>query len=196
MRRPSRACELRDKQELGGEHLSWTEGPSEGCSCICLVALQRLSVPGPPEGQLPLQRAGAAHRVAVTEEALYNHCENDAGNGPHIHLGETNTLDFIEDGDCLRTTANDTFPADMEGLHDGTEFELEGSFIDEWGTCELQVDATFAATLTDADSFTYTFHLKVTDLNDYCAVGVGETDAHTYKQLPCELSWTGTATRD
>ena len=139
---------------------------------------------------------GTSSWSAVTEEALYNHCENDAGNGPHIHLGETNTLDFIEDGDCLRTTANDTFPADMEGLHDGTEFELEGSFIDEWGTCELQVDATFAATLTDADSFTYTFHLKVTDLNDYCAVGVGETDAHTYKQLPCELSWTGTATRD
>ena len=70
MRRPRRARDLRNKQELGGEHLSSTEGPSEGCSCLCLVALQRLSVPGPPKGQLPLQRAGAAHRVAVTEEAL------------------------------------------------------------------------------------------------------------------------------
>ena len=131
---------------------------------------------------------------AVTAEALYNHCENDAGNGPHIHLGNIDPLEFVAEGDCLYTTANETFPAAMEGYHDGTDFQLEGSFINEWGTCDLQVDATFAGAVTAADSFSYTFHLKVTDLNEYCAVGVGETDAHTYKQLPCELSWTGTAT--
>ncbi len=139
---------------------------------------------------------GTGSWSALTGDGLYNHCENDAGNGPHIHTGNTDALDFVEDGDCLYTTANETFPADMQGYHDGTDFEIEGSFVEEWGTCELQVDATFAGTMTDADTFTYTFHLKVTDLNEYCAVAVGETDAHTYKQLPCELSWTGTATRD
>ncbi len=139
---------------------------------------------------------GTSSWTALTAEALYNHCENDAGNGPHIHVGNEDPLDFVEEGPCLHTTANDTFPAEMSGYHDGTDFELEGGFIEEWGTCELQVDATFAGTMTDADTFTYTFHLKVTDLNEYCAVGVGETDAHTYKQLPCELSWTGSATRD
>ena len=43
VRRPSRAGELRDKQELGGEPLSSTEGASEGRSCLFLAALQRLS---------------------------------------------------------------------------------------------------------------------------------------------------------
>jgi hypothetical protein len=138
---------------------------------------------------------GTSSWSALTETTLYNHCENDAGNGVHIHLGETNILDFVDDGDCLRTTANEAFPVDMEGLHDGTDFELEGRFFEDFGLCELQVDGTFAGTMTDADRFDYTFHLKVTDLNTDCAIAVGETEAHTYKQLPCELSWTGFATR-
>jgi hypothetical protein len=132
---------------------------------------------------------------ALTAEALYNHCETEFEKGPHIHLGRTDLLDFVEDGDCLHTVANENFPADMVGLHDGTDFELEGSFLEAFGICDLQIDATFAGTLTDADTFSYTFHLAVWDLNTHCAVAVGKGKDHTYKQLPCELSWTGTAVR-
>ncbi len=138
---------------------------------------------------------GTSSWEVITEEEVYNQCENDAGNGPHIHLDEVNTLDFVEEGDCLHTTASASFPADMEGLHDGTSFELTGGFIEEFGACELQVDATLTGTLSDADHFEYTFHLEVTDLNEFCAITVGEEEAHTYKALPCELSWTGPGTR-
>jgi len=132
--------------------------------------------------------------TALTETELYNECENAAGKGPHIHVGESNPLLFASDGDCLTLEANETIPVDLGGYQDGTGFEIKGKDEEEWGICLLEHTVTVTGEMVDATNFTYTFHHRIVPLTESeCAVGVGDTENHTYAALPCELSWTGPA---
>ncbi len=133
----------------------------------------------------------------LTDEAISLGCENAAGNGMHIHVGQTIPMDFSQAGACVQTVVEPDTPGAMvmEGMSDGAEFTLQGSMDFEYGTCVLLIEATMVGTLTADSTFDYrtdaTLSIKEELSPDACSFIVGDTEQHTFPSLPCSWAWAG-----
>jgi len=141
----------------------------------------------PAGGDWPISSGSYVGSVAQAE---YNFCENDVGNGYHIHVGEQNPVGIDATDNCLR--------ADFGGLvleggvkTDGT-ITMTG-FLDDPRTsyCTLRIHATLTGTVTDDDTFDYIMAAEVEPLDADCELLVGKGESHTFPSLPCEFSWSG-----
>jgi hypothetical protein len=84
---------------------------------------------------------------------------------------------------------------EFAGATDGEAFELEGSIDFELGTCVLLIEAVMASTLTADATFDYrmdaTLSIKEELSPDACSFIVGDTEQHTFPELPCSWAWSG-----
>ncbi len=135
--------------------------------------------------------------AVLTEEALSLGCENAAGNGMHVHVDETIPMQITRTGMCLEVISEPGTPAEMtlEGLTDGDGIELTGSIDFEYGTCVLLIEAVFDGTMTADGAFDYrmdaTLSVKEELSPDACSFIVGDTEKHTFPELPCSWAWAG-----
>jgi hypothetical protein len=135
--------------------------------------------------------------TTTTEEAISLGCENAAGNGMHVHVGESIAMQITRTGHCLEAVSEPDTPAEMAltGMTDGVGFQLEGSLDFEYGTCVLLIEGVMDATLTGEDSFEYrmdaTLSIKEELSPDACSFIVGDTEQHTFPSLPCDWAWAG-----
>ena len=138
--------------------------------------------------------------TVLTEEALSLGCENAAGNGMHVHVGESITMEITRTGHCLEAVSEPGTQAEMAltGMTDGADFQLEGGLDFEYGTCVLLIEGVMDATLTGEDSFDYTMaatlSIKEELSPDACSYIVGDTENHTFPSLPCDWAWAGSGT--
>jgi hypothetical protein len=136
----------------------------------------------------------------ATEEALSLGCENAAGKGMHVHVGETIPIEITRTGHCLEAVSEPGTPNELTytGATDGEGFELEGSFSMEIGTCELLVEAVMTATLSGEAAFDYRMDATLSVLEEHspdaCSYIVGDSAKHTFPELPCSWAWGGTGT--
>lgn len=131
-------------------------------------------------------------------EAVFNDCENSAGKGLHIHIGEDTMVDLVRDGTCLEGVSDPGSPQEMQflGETDGTAVTLEGSTVRlEIGTCHVGVTATLTGTMNASNTMEYRMDATADILEelspDACSYIIGETENHTFPALPCEQAWTG-----
>lgn len=137
---------------------------------------------------------------AGIDEALLNDCENSAGKGLHIHVGENTMLDV--DGSALPTLVMVSDPGseqtmEMTGSQDGEDFSVTGTVELEIGTCIVGIEATLTGRMTGQESFCYrmdaTADIAEELSPDACSLIIGDTENHTFPKLPCEQAWQGTA---
>lgn len=129
--------------------------------------------------------------VVSTDAALYNNCENEAGNGYHIHVGEENPFDLVADGNCV--TADGDGMA-LAGEIVNSQLEMLGYIDINHGTCTMRIEATFTATVTGENTFDYQIDATagpVNDTDEYCEMMIGESEGATFPTIPCEYGWTG-----
>jgi len=142
----------------------------------------------PTSGDWPM--ASGTYTVS-TDAALYNGCENEVGNGYHIHVGEENPFAITADENCIN--------ADGEGMLLAGEIvdnrlEMIGYIDIEHGICTMRIDATFSATITGENSFDYQIDAvaaPVNDTDEYCEMMIGESEGATFPEIPCSYGWTG-----
>ena len=133
----------------------------------------------------------------LTEVAISLGCENAAGNGMHVHVGESIPIEITRTGHCLEAISEPGTGAatDMSGFTDGATFDLSGGIDFEYGTCVLLIEATMDGTLLADDSFEYTMDATLSikeELSpDACSFIVGDTEQHTFPSLPCSWAWAG-----
>ncbi len=138
--------------------------------------------------------------LVSTDEAISLGCENAAGNGMHVHVGEDIPMDFLQTGACLEATSEPGTDAEMDwtGMTDGDTFELAGSVDFEYGTCVLLIEAVLSGTMTADNTFDYRTDATLSILEelspDACSYVVGDTENHTFPELPCDWAWGGTGT--
>jgi hypothetical protein len=138
--------------------------------------------------------------TVLTEEAISLGCENAAGNGMHVHVGESITMQLTRTGHCLEAVSEPGTQAEMAltGMTDGSSFQLEGGLDFEYGTCVLLIEGVMDATLTSEDSFEYrmdaTLSIKEELSPDACSFIVGDSEKHTFPSLPCDWAWAGSGT--
>ncbi len=132
-------------------------------------------------------------------EAVFNDCENAAGKGLHIHIGEDTLVDLVRDGTCLEGVSDPGSDQEMEfvGETDGSAVSLQGSQVRiEVGTCVVGVTATLTGTMTASSTMDYRMDATleiVEELSpDACSYIIGDTANHTFPELPCGQAWTGT----
>ena len=134
------------------------------------------------------------------DQALFNHCENQAGKGLHIHVGEPTMLEIDASNYPELSAVSD--PANpqsmpMSGSQDGANFELVGNVELEIGTCIIGIQATLTGQMTGEQSFCYQMDATASiaeELSpDACSLILGETENHTFSELPCDQAWTGVA---
>ncbi len=134
------------------------------------------------------------------EEALFNHCENEAGKGLHIHVGE-DTLIEVDASNFpeLSAVSDPGSPQamNMSGSQNGAGFDLSGTVELEIGTCIVGIEATLTGQMTGQDSFCYqmdaTAFIAEELSPDACSLILGETENHTFSKLPCDQAWVGVA---
>lgn len=134
------------------------------------------------------------------DEEVFNDCHNEAGNGLHIHVGEDQTVAFTQDQTCVEAVSEPG--GDMEmvwgGTTDGQTFELEGFVELAIGTCSIGIDAVMTGQMTGHGSFTYridaTAGVYQEHSPDACQMIIGDTEDHTFGELPCDQAWTGVGT--
>ncbi len=140
--------------------------------------------------------------TTLTEEALDLGCENEAGNGAHVHVGESIPFEITRTGYCIDAVSESGTPNEIvwTGMSDGESMELTASLEEELGTCVLQVEFTMDATMQSETSFEYridgTISVKEELSPDACSFIVGETEKHTFPELPCSWAWAGSGTLD
>ena len=132
------------------------------------------------------------------DQAEFNDCENSAGKGLHIHVGEDTLVDLVRDGTCLDGVSDPGSEQEMifEGETDGSAVSLQGSVVRlEIGTCVVGVSAALTGTMIDASTMEYRMDATADILEelspDACSYIIGETENHTFPALPCEQAWTG-----
>jgi hypothetical protein len=140
--------------------------------------------------------------TTLTEEALSLGCENAAGNGMHVHIGESIPFEITRTGHCLEAVSEPGTQAEMSmtGFTDGAGFDLTGSIDFEIGTCVLLIEAEMDGTLTADGAFDYRMDATLTvkeELSpDACSFIVGDTEQHTFPELPCSWAWAGAGALD
>jgi hypothetical protein len=134
------------------------------------------------------------------DEALFNHCENEVGKGLHIHVGEPTMLqidasNYPELSAISDPQSEQSMP--MTGSQDGANFELVGNVEFGIGTCIIGIEATLTGQMTGQDSFCYQMDATASiaeELSpDACSLILGETENHTFSELPCDQAWIGVA---
>jgi hypothetical protein len=132
------------------------------------------------------------------DEVVFNACENDVGNGLHIHVGETTPVEIAQDGASLTAVSDPGSEAEMPmtGTTDGAAFDLTGDVELPIGTCVLNIHAILTGTLTADSAFDYrmdaTLSVKEELSPDACSYIVGDGEKHTFPELPCDQAWIGT----
>jgi hypothetical protein len=157
---------------------------------------------GPVAGDCETEPAGfdlaTGSYTTHTEEALSLGCENAAGNGMHVHVGEVIPVEITRTGHCLEAVSEPGTPNELAytGMTDGESFALEAAFDLEFGTCVLLIEAVMDGTLTADSTFDYrmdaTLSVKEELSPDACSYIVGDTEKHTFPELPCSWAWAGT----
>jgi hypothetical protein len=136
--------------------------------------------------------------ILSIDEALFNHCENQAGKGLHIHVGEDQRVDFDSSADPEITAVSDPGTESamtFTGVQEGSNFAVEGNVLVEQGTCVWGINAVMRGEMTGPDSFCYQMdaqayvHEEISP--DACALIQGETENHTFPVLPCDQAWIG-----
>lgn len=134
------------------------------------------------------------------DQALFNHCENSVGMGLHIHVGEPTMLEIdASDYPELSAVSDPANPQSMpmSGSQDGASFELVGNVELGIGTCIIGIQATMTGQMTGEQSFCYQMDATASiaeELSpDACSLILGETENHTFSELPCDQAWTGVA---
>ena len=147
------------------------------------------------------------------DEVGGNECENAAGNGLHLDLGEITVVDFSQgEGDCLTgdevaASADDPAMA-WEGTTSGSDaFSLSGFVEVVMGTCVWGVEAEMEGTVVSDSELAYRIDATLVvvreggyveeggewqDIEGACDLIVGDEEHHTFPALPCEASWSGT----
>jgi hypothetical protein len=135
----------------------------------------------PQSGEYPL--SSGAYFLS-TDEALYNNCENEVGNGYHIHVGEDIQADLTADGDCVTMDADGLL---FEGTMTDTALEMLGYI------CTMRITATLTGTISGTDAFDYVVEATAEPLinADACEMMIGDTEGATFPYLPCDYSWRG-----
>jgi len=132
------------------------------------------------------------------DEVASNGCENDVGNGLHIHVGETTEVAISRAGRCLDATSDpgSEMAMPMTGSTDGEGFDLAGDVPLEIGTCVLGIHAVLTGVLSSETAFDYrmdaTLSVQEELSPDACSYLVGDGEEHTFPELPCSQAWTGT----
>lgn len=134
--------------------------------------------------------------VVTIDSTVFNDCENQAGNGLHIHVGENQLFEVEANGACL--TTQDSAGMQMTGYEDGGAFLLDGFITLEIGTCTVGINATMTGTMTGDGTFDYqmdaTADVYAEVVEGACQYIIGETENHTFPALPCAQAWVGTGT--
>ncbi len=150
--------------------------------------------------------------VMSIDEDEFNDCHNAVGNGLHIHVCQDTEVEFTREGGCITALVKNDGGADDDvslwGWTDGVNLALSGSSAPpfETGTCFLMIDVSLEATLDSTGSLSYRTetHLRVdkeggyangewVDLPGSCDLMIGDTESHTFGELPCDQAWTGRA---
>ena len=126
-------------------------------------------------------------------EALVNDCENDEGQGIHIHVGEDTLTEWTTDGGCVDMVSDPGSEQEMPwtGTSDGATVDLTGKLQIAFGTCVTEVTAELDGALLDANTMDYTiaatFDVFREDSPDAC-------DFLQWGPLPCDNAWQGRGT--
>ncbi len=144
-----------------------------------------------------------------------NGCENAAGNGLHLNLGELTSVTFKQgSGDCLsgdEVPESDDDPAiAWEGTISGSDsFDLTGFAEVIFGTCVWGVEAAMTGTVVSDSELSYAIDATLVvvreggyteeggewqDIDGACDLIVGDEAHHTFPSLPCDASWSGSGT--
>lgn len=139
--------------------------------------------------------------VLTIDEALFNHCENEAGKGLHIHVGEDQRVDFDSSAHPEITAVSDPGAASemtFTGVQEGSNFVVEGVVYVPFGTCTYGIQAVMRGEMTGEESFCYQMDAQAfvheEASPDACALIQGETENHTFPVLPCDQAWIGVGT--
>lgn len=134
--------------------------------------------------------------VVTIDSTVFNDCENQAGKGLHIHVGENQILEVEANGACL--TTNDSAGMEMTGYEAEGDFVLDGFLTLEIGTCTVGINATMHGTMTGDGTFDYrmdaTADVYTEVVEGACQYIIGETEQHTFPALPCSQAWEGQGT--
>jgi len=126
-----------------------------------------------------------------TDEALYNGCENESGNGYHIHVGEENPFVVTADENCITADADGML---LAGEIVDNQLAMMGYIDIEHGTCTMRIEATFTGTITEENRFEYQIDATAAPVNDtdeYCSMMIGESEGATFPSIPCTYGWIG-----
>ncbi len=125
-------------------------------------------------------------------EALVNDCENDEGQGIHIHVGEDTLTEWTTDGSCIDMISDPGSEQEMpwSGTSDGTTVALTGSLEISFGTCVSQVTALLDGTLLDDKTMDY--KIEATFIA-YEELSPDACDLIVWP-LPCDNAWQGRGT--
>lgn len=135
--------------------------------------------------------------VSIDEQIGVNDCENEAGKGLHIHVGQDQTMWLSQDQSCLEGISDPGAELEMPfiGETDGSDFELEGYVVLPIGTCSIGIRAVMTGHMTGESAFTYrmdaTADIHEEHSPDACQLILGETSDHTFSHLPCDQAWRG-----
>jgi len=124
------------------------------------------------------------------DAAVYNNCENDVGNGYHIHVGSQNPVGMTADDNCL---VADFGGMDLAGEVDGEGNVTLSGYLDDAQTsyCTVRIHGTLVGQITDDDTFDYVMEAVAEPLDEDCDLLTGEGETHTFPYLPCDFSWSG-----
>ncbi len=141
--------------------------------------------------------AEGTYTLTIDEQIGENDCENEAGKGLHIHVGEDQTVWFTQDQSCVEAISDpgEDMAMPFYGTSDGETFVIEGYVVLPIGTCQIGVSATMTGQMTGDSAFTYRMdatadvHKELSP--DACQLILGETENHTFSHLPCDQAWRG-----
>ena len=172
----------KDPSETGSVDSGDTDGTPQECT---------------PEQVGGLGFAEGNYVVTIDEQIGVNDCENEAGKGLHIHVGEDQTMWFSQDESCIEAISDPGSEVEMpfSGRTDGADFELEGFAVLPLGTCSIGIRAVMTGHMTGESAFSYrmdaTADIHEEHSPDACQLILGETSDHTFSHLPCDQAWRG-----
>lgn len=132
--------------------------------------------------------------LVTIDSTVFNDCENQAGKGLHIHVGENQMFEVSAEGACL--TTQDSAGMTMTGYEQDGAFALDGFIELEIGTCTVGITAHMSGEMTGEGTFDYrmdaTADVYAEVVEGACQYIIGETEDHTFPALPCSQAWVGT----
>lgn len=129
-------------------------------------------------------------------EALVNDCENEDGDGIHIHVGEDTMTDWTTDGACIDMISDPGSEQEMPWVgstSDGSTVQLTGVLEIGFGTCVTQVTGVLDGVLLDDSTMDYTIEATF-DVFEELSPDACDPQFIVWGPLPCDNAWTGRGT--